>query len=86
MSCDVKLQLPGQNRDLARDVAAMANEGGVVIYVAIPPGATAAAVRFSNVNTTSPTWSGSSSDRPSTARCAGRRRSRQAPRPGGRGC
>jgi hypothetical protein len=32
MSCDAKRQLPGQNRDLAQDVAAMANEGGVLIY------------------------------------------------------
>ncbi len=31
-SCDAKLQLPGQDRDLAQDVAAMANEGGVLIY------------------------------------------------------
>jgi hypothetical protein len=32
VSCDAKSKLPGQNRELARDVAAMANEGGVLIY------------------------------------------------------
>lgn len=32
VSCDAKRQLPGHNRELAEDVAAMANEGGVLIY------------------------------------------------------
>jgi hypothetical protein len=32
MSSPAKLKLPGQNRDPAIDVAAMVNEGGILIY------------------------------------------------------